>query len=194
VRGNVLTPAPLAGVQLDAFRTGNATSLATATSATDGTYSLTVATGGMPVDGYLRATKATYLDEYAYPPAPLVANSTQSLLLLTSSEFALVGNAAGVMPASGNGFILVAVSDCNGTAVAGATVSTTPAGTVRYASGGVPSSSATATSTDGLAFVFNVAAGDVIVRADSGSKTLRAHTVNARADAITITAIAPGPH
>jgi hypothetical protein len=44
-----------------------------------------------------------------------------------------------------------------------------------------------------VAYVFNVTAGDVVVNADSGSKTLRAHTVNARADVVTLTAVRPGP-
>lgn len=194
IQGNVLSPSPLAGATLDAFRTGNPTSLATTISAANGSYTLMIATGGMPLDGYVRVTRTSYIDTYAYPPAPVAANSTQSLYLITSSEFTLLSIAALVTQASGNGFVAVAVTDCNGTAVAGATVSTTPGGTVRYSSsGGVPSASATATSADGVAYVFNVAAGDVVVRANSGSMTLRQHTVNARANAVTITVVAPGP-
>ncbi|HXM39283.1 MAG TPA: hypothetical protein VN908_11575 [Gemmatimonadales bacterium] len=194
VQASVTSPTPLAGALVEAFRTGNATALASMTTATDGKFKLTIATGGTPLDGYVRVSKASYIDTYAYPPAPLVANFSQSLLVLTSLEFNALHNAAGVTHTAGTGSIAVLVTDCTGAAVTGATVSTVPAGTVRYSSGGLPSSSATVTASDGAAYVFNVAAGDVTVRADSGSKTLRAHIVNARADAITITAIAPGPH
>ena len=194
VQSNLANLTALAGAQVDAYRTGNATALGTTTSAANGSYTLTLATGGAPLDGYVRVTKATYRDTYAYPPAPLVVNATQSLYLLTTAEFNLLASVAGITPVAGSGAIAVVVSDCNGTAVAGATVSTTPSSTVRYASGGVPSTTATATAADGVAYVFNVAAGDVVVRADSGTKTLRAHTVNARADAVTITVVAPGPH
>jgi hypothetical protein len=78
-----------------------------------------------------------------------------------------------------------------GHALAGATVSTNPAGTLRYAAGGVPSTSATATDNSGLVFVANVAAGNVTIMGTASGHTLRQHIVNARADAITLTALQP---
>lgn len=194
VQGNVTAPAPVSGATLDAFRTGNVTALATTTSAANGNYALSIATGGTPVDGYVRVTKTGYLDLYVYPPVPLVANSTQSLLLLTTSEFGFLGTLAGVTQTAGNGFVAVIVTGCNGTSFAGATVASNPAATVRYnGTNGLPSSTATSTRPDGVAYIFNLTAGDVIVSADSGSKTLRQHTVNARADVFTLTRVRPGP-
>mgnify|MGYP000721106327 CR=1 FL=1 len=41
---------------------------------------------------------------------------------------------------------------------------------------------------DGVAYVLNVTAGDVVVMASAGGHALRQHTVNARADVVTLTA------
>src|SRR2546427_413630 len=73
----------------------------------------------------------------------------------------------------------------------GATVTSMPTGTVRYNAGGAPSSSATATAADGVAYIANVAPGNVTVQATASGQTLRQHTVNARANAITLTEIQP---
>jgi len=70
-------------------------------------------------------------------------------------------------------------------------VSSTPAGTVRYNAGGGPSSSATSTASDGIAYIANVTAGNVTVQANASGHTLRQHVVNARADVITLTEIQP---
>jgi hypothetical protein len=193
VRSNALAPSPLAGASVKGFQTGNATALDSSTSDAGGNYSMTLSTGGTPLDGYIRVSKSSYLDTYGYPPQPLAANISESVLLITSTELGIIGGALGVTPTAGDGLIAVVVEDCSGLPLAGASVSTNPPGTVKYNSGGGPSSSATMTSADGVAYVLNVTAGDVVVMASAGGHVLRQHTVNARADVITLTAIAPGP-
>jgi hypothetical protein len=82
------------------------------------------------------------------------------------------------------------VVDSANNPIAGATVSSTPAGTIRYnGANGFPTSGATATASDGLAFVFNVTAGTVNISAAKAGSTFQAHDVNARADQITTTLI-----
>lgn len=191
IRANALSPTALSGAIITAFRTGNATPLDADTSDTPGFYSLSIATGGTPVDGYLQVTHSGQLDTYAYPSRPLFADLTSNVLMPTSNELAFLGTAVGVTQAAGNGFIGVIVKDCNGTTVAGATVTTNPPGTVRYNSGSTPSGSATTTSSDGVAYVFNVPAGNAIVQANAAGNVLRQHTVNARADVVTLTEIQP---
>jgi hypothetical protein len=193
VRYNVATPTALAGATVQGFKTGDTTTLAATTSDAGGNYLLSLSTGGVPIDGYIRVSKSSYLDTYGYPPQPLSANAAESVLLITSSELGFLGVALGVTPTAGKGMIAVVVEDCTGTPIQGATVSTSPAGTVKYNSGGSPSSSATSTGSDGVAYVLNVTAGDVVVMASAGGHALRQHTVNARADVVTLTAIAPGP-
>jgi hypothetical protein len=96
-----------------------------------------------------------------------------------------------VTQAAGNGFMGVVVSDCSGMPVAGATVTTTPSGTVRYNQAGIPSNTAMVTDADGVAYVFNVPAGTVTVGASAQGTTFRAHDVLVRADVLTTTVVAP---
>ena len=121
----------------------------------------------------------------------LAADAVNNVLLITSSEFAFLAGLVGVTPVAGDGFIGVIVNDCQGNPIAGATVTTTPAGTYRYNSGSTPSSTATSTSADGVAYVANVTAGNVTVQANASGHALRQHIVNARADAVTLTEIQP---
>jgi hypothetical protein len=191
IRQNALAPTALGSAIVLAFRVGATDTLAADTSNTPGFYSLSITTGGTPVNGYLRVTHSGFVDTYAYPSRPLLADLSTNVLMPTSNELAFLGTAVGVTQAAGNGFIGVIVKDCNGTAIAGATVSTNPAGTVRYNSGSTPSSTATSTSADGIAYVFNVTAGNVTVMANAGGNVLRQHIVNARADVVTLTEIQP---
>ena len=195
VNGQILadafSPDPVGGAVVTAFRVGVAESLAVDTSDTPGFYAVSITTGGTPVNGYLRVTHSGQLDTYAYPSRPLTENLTTNVLMPTDGELTVLGSLTGVTQSGGNGFIGVVVKDCFGATVAGATVSTTPAGTVRYNSGGAPSASATSTSSDGVAYVFNVTPGDVTVRANGGGETLRQHVVTARAGTVTLTEIQP---
>ncbi len=188
---NALSPTALGGVQVIAS-TGTDT-LAADTSDTPGFYDLTIPTGGTPVNGFLKLQKSGYLTSYAYPSRPLAANAINNVLMITSSEFTLLSGATGVTQNAGNGFIGMVVADCNGNPLSGATVSVSPAGSsaARYNAGSTPSSSATSTSGDGVAYVFNVTAGNATVQASAGGHTLHAHIVNARADVITLTEIQP---
>lgn len=185
----------VASATVSAFRTGNSTALVSGTSTASGAYSLSIPTGNLPVDGYLAATKASYLDTYVYPSEPAAKDGNLDVSMLTSSTFGFLQTFAGVSQNAAKGVVIVQVVDCNDAPIAGATVSSTPGGTVRYLSGGTPSSSATSTDADGVAFIFNVGPGDVAIAASATGGSFRSHTVNARASsAITATRIAPGPH
>lgn len=186
-----LAPNPVSSAIVTAFRVGTTDSIAIDTSATNGDYAVSITTGGTPVNGYLRVRKSGKLDTYAYPARPLAGNLTTNVLMPTQSELDFLALAVSITQSASNGFIGVVVKDCFGATVAGATVSTTPAGTVKYNSGGAPSGSATSTSTDGVAYVFNVPAGDVTVKATGGGETLRQHVVTARAGTVTLTEIQP---
>ena len=192
VTANVLSPAPVPHAFVYAFRTGDTTHLAGDTTNTPGQYSVGITTGGTPVNGYLAISDSGHhIDTYAYPAVPLAVDVTDNVLMVSSSEFSFLAASAGITPVAGDGFIGVVVRNCQGTSVAGATVTSSPAGTVRYNAGGVPSSTASVTSTDGVAYIANVAAGNVTVQATASGHTLRQHVVNARADAVTLTEIQP---
>ncbi len=184
---------PVAGLAVAAFRVGDdATPLATATTDAQGNYSLSVTANGASLDAYLRATKAGFVDLYLYPRAALDANFTGANLdMLTMANLGFLHTLAGGGQQAGKGLIGLTVTDAAGAPVAGATVSSTPAsGNARYNSGGLPSSTATATDADGVAFLFNVP-GAVTVTATKAGMTFHAHLVNARADKFTTTTVAP---
>jgi len=171
---------PVAGVTVYAFKTGTAGPIDSATTDAGGAFSMTVSTGGTPLDGYLKATKTGYLDTYAYPSAPLPASATISVPVVTSGEFSILATQAGASPVAGKGSLGLRPVNCAGAAVTGATV-TTSSGTSPFADG------------QGDFFVFNAAPGNVDVGATFQSRTFHGHTIVAVADAVTITIIAPGP-
>jgi len=190
-KAGALAPTALANVEVLASK--GTDTLAIDTSSTPGFYALVIPTGGTPVNGFLKLVKSSYLTTYAYPARPLAADAVTNVLMITSTEFGLLSGAVSVTQTAGNGFVGLVVKDCNGNPLSGATVSVSPVGSsaVRYNSGSTPSSSATSTSADGVAYVFNVTAGNATVQASAGGHTLRAHIVNARADVITLTEIQP---
>ena len=183
-----------ANVTLAVYRTNNdATPVAMATSDAQGKYSLSVATNGAPIDGYIKATKSGYVDIYLYPAQPWFANDTDgSINMMTPGNRDILNNFAGGNQMAGKGMIGMAVFDSAGNPVAGATVSSMPAsGSAKYnGSNGIPSSSATMTSADGVAFLFNVPE-NVTVTATKAGMTFHAHAVKARPDKFTTTSVAP---
>jgi hypothetical protein len=183
---------PVAGANVEAFTAADV-SLGTDTSDGTGAFSISVATGGDPVDGYLLATANTYIDTYLYPPYPIAADVDNASALLVSSEnFALLPILAGTQQPDGQGFVGVVVVDCNNEPVMGAVVTTIPEGVVRYTGeSGVPVAGPTSTNADGLAVVFDVDPGNVIVDATVQGMSLREHTVEVRADVVTTTIVAP---
>ncbi|HEV8382398.1 MAG TPA: hypothetical protein VGQ29_12470 [Gemmatimonadales bacterium] len=189
-KGNLLSQTALSGVEIIVSRTGTDT-LGADTSDTPGFFSISVTTGGTPVDGHLQLKKSGYLSTYAYPSRPLAADDDETVLMINPTEFSALAATAGVTPQAGKGFVGVIVRNCAGEPLEGATVTSSPTGTVRYNLGGLPSSTATSTAADGIAYIANVTAGNVTVQSTASGHTLRQHVVNARADAITVTQIQP---
>lgn len=187
---------PIAGVLITAHATGDDdTVVLMATSAADGTYSITYETGGAPVDGYLRATLAGYMTTYLIPPGPITADfAGGTVAMLTPDIFNLLANTlcGANQPETGKAAIAVVTLDAEDNPVAGATIGSSPAaGRYCYNDNGFPSRSATATDVDGAAYFLNVPPGDVRVSAMASGITYPSHTVLARADVLTTTLFMP---
>lgn len=184
----------LAGVTVAAYRSGNdSTPVATTTTDANGAYTLVIETGGNALDGYLKATLATYLDTYLYPPEPVTADlDGASINMVTTSTLDLLANTlCGANQMNTNGVIAAIVIDAAEMPVAGAMVTSSPAGNkVCYNSNGFPSRNATMTDDDGVAYIFNVT-GQATVSATGPGSTFMSHGVNARAGAFTTTLIQP---
>jgi hypothetical protein len=190
--GTMTTPAD--GAALEAYTLSDAnTPIAMATADAAGMYSITVPTGMMPVDGYLKISLATFFDTYSYPGRPERADTTRTLNLLNQGTIdTLSGTFCGNLQDAGNGLIAVIVRDADGKDVQGATVSTQPASAKYcYQANGYPNKNATETDFDGLAYMVNVPAGNVTVSATKAGLTFFSHVVNARAGTVTTTIIVP---
>jgi hypothetical protein len=183
---------PEEGIVVTAHRNSDeATVVATATSGADGKFTMTIETGGVALDGYLLAKGGNFKDTYLYPPGPLAADTDQATcLMLTQGTFDAVSTLAGADQEPGKGWIGVLVVDGTNTAVAGATVTSTPEGIVRYnGDSGRPEADATSTQPDGIGYIFNLTAGNVTVGAEKAGSTFTSHPVNARADQVTLTIV-----
>ena len=182
----------VSGVTMTAHASANeATAIATAMTGSDGKYTLTVSTNGMPLDGFLLAKKQGYVDLYMYPAGPFIESTMDaSVNMITPSNRDSLNNFAGGGQMPGKGMIGLQVRDASGKPVAGATISSMPASTYRYnGSNGFPSAQATMTSSDGVAFMFNVPSGPITVTASKAGMSFKAHVVVARADKFTTTSV-----
>jgi hypothetical protein len=189
VSGNQAT---IDAVTVEAFIGASTIPAATTTSAATGTYSLDLATGGAPVDGYLHASKAGLVDTFYYPPVPVTSSINQgNVLLVTPAELGTFATLGGVTQDSAAGTLVLAVLDCQGRALMGATVDVQPAGTIRYLRNNAPNTAATSTDVFGLAVVFNVPPGAVTVGASVNGRTLRQHALDVRATVLTISGVSP---
>ena len=182
--------AGLAGVDLQADNSSG-TGIGMTTSGSGGAFMLTVATGGGPIAGFLEASMSGDMTTYVFPPTPLASDEPNLVIpVVTPIQFVLLAEVAGQSQASTNGAIAVQVEDCGGLAVAGATV-TAGSGTVVYLQNGVPSTTATATDSNGASLVFDVPPGAVTIGASVHGTTLRAHGVTSFAGALTATIVSP---
>jgi hypothetical protein len=185
---------PLAGVTIGAYsNTDENTPVTTATTDAQGNFTLTVMTGGTALDGYLKATIASYMDTYLYPPTALGGDfSGATVVMLKPDTFDLLANTlCGANQMTTNGAIAAEVEDGSGAFVAGATVSSNPAANKYcYNASNFPSKNATATDTDGLGYMFNVT-GTATVSASKSGLTFQSHPLKARAGALTTTLITP---
>jgi hypothetical protein len=185
---------PVEGLLVEAFaNSADTTVVASAMTDANGDYTLVIMTNGQQLDGFLKATKAGLVDTYLYPPAPLTGDfAGASLNMVNPTTFGLLADTlCRANQDAAKGTIAVRVQDATDMPVAGATVSSNPAATKACYNGssGLPSSTATATASDGVGYLFNVT-GNVTVSA-SGGATFQSHPVTARAGALTTTLIAP---
>jgi hypothetical protein len=157
-----------------------------------GKFRQSQATNGAPLSWFFHISDNGYIDTYYYPSRPLTHDvSYPSLLLLTSMDMATLASLAQITVNPGDSTALLTVNDCNGTPVAGATIATTPAGTIRYFNGVQPSTTATATDAGGVVMVANLPPGNVMLSATAGGMAFKAVNFESVAGAIIQTEIQP---
>ena len=191
-----ISSSPAAGVMVAAYKNSDPnTAVATTMTDAQGMYSIMIPTGGVAVDGYLKATLASFLDTYLYPPKPLAADFANASLNIVNQGTVdtLSGTLCQRAQDAGMGLVAVLVADAANMPVVGATVSSTPAAAKYCYNGnnGLPMASATMTAADGIAYMINLPPGEVTVNATKSGTTFVSHKVNARAGTLTTTPITP---
>jgi hypothetical protein len=191
---------PVAGATVEAFTNQDeGTAIATATTDANGDFSLTIVTGGLALDGFLRSRKAGLVDTYLYPAGFVAADLAMvPLQMLTPQNFDTLSVLAQGNQMPGNGMVALQVLDSmavNANGVQGCVVTSAPAATaVKYNNNGLPSSTATVTSTDGVAYLFNVQPNvSVFVGASKFGLTFQSHGLKARSNVLTTTLIVQNP-
>lgn len=173
--------------------TDEAMPIAMTTSDAMGDFTLMVPTGGAPLDGYVKATKASYLDLYLYPPTAWIADDMDAgINMMTPGNRDLLNSFASGNQMPNKGMVGIAVFDANGMPVSGATFTSAPAaGATKYMGGsGLPDANATMTSAEGVGFLFNTEE-TVLVSANKAGMSFHAHTIKARPGTFTTTSVAP---
>ncbi len=195
--GTSLAIQPSAGVSIQACKgspcTGQNNIGTTGPTTTNGMYMSAVATtGGLPLDGYLIATKTAHRTNRIYPASPLTKNEGGVPVLMLSETLIAQLAFVGINQTAGNSMFAVLITDCAATPVPipGATLSVQQAGTNV---GDAPFDvGALDPMGEGLFLVTNVPPGDTTVNATYNGMTFRAHVVAAVADQITTTQVKPG--
>jgi len=165
-------------------------SLLTATmAAPDGTFSLSVPTGGVPFDGYLVVSKSGFVNTRAYWSRPLTKPTTGGLLLFDPTT---LGAAYlfffGTTQQANTGTLVFSAVDCAGVPISGATVSATPTGTLVQSGSGLPAAFA---GTPLTAFMLNEPSGTVDVSATSGGTNFGFTTVPSITGQMTYVLLSP---
>jgi len=189
--------APLAGVAITVYKTSDDSMIAMTTTDAAGAFTVSAPSNGAPIDGYLKATKTGLKDTYLYPPGPLATDfAGATTLMLKQSTQNLANQLAGAAaPDPAKGWVALLVVDgqlATSAPITGASVTAAPTGEIHYnSSAGIPQAQATSTAADGIAYAMNVPAGQVMVGAAKTGLTFHAHSVNARADKVTLTLVTP---
>ncbi len=153
-----------------------------------------LATGGVPLDGYLDTTKTGDRRTLVYPPSPLTMNQGGvPVLMFDNAAFALF-NQFLLEPDQNdatNGVVGIIVTDCmNMPITTGATVAAKQNGT---AVGDPPLDlGSLAAQGAGTYLITNVPAGDTEVSATVSGMTFRAHVVGVIAGTTVTTGVRPG--
>jgi hypothetical protein len=191
----------LANVDVQIFKSGVNTALDTQTSDANGNFtSGTIVTGGMPFDGYIKGTLATYRTSYLYPPSPPTMSLTGVPVALFSTQIfgQLAAFAQVQQDDTANGAMFLTVTDCANMPIQGATLSVQQGGQdvgTQFDLGALSSQAA------GIVVVFNVPDGATDLSATYGGMTFPVHTVLSHkkpngmntVGTVTLTAIRPGP-
>lgn len=184
--------APVDGATVVLRRRGTDAVLAQATTAADGGFTMSVASGGVPVDGTFTVAAAGYRTTRIDPGDPLSGGENALMLVAGDAELARWYAAAGAIYTPGSPTLLTAAVDCAHDTLDGSTIAVAPAAaTVTYYDATTKQwDAALASSTNGFSLVTGPASA-VSVTARLGATSLPPHDITVQANALTIAVLTP---
>ena len=189
---------PQAGVMVTVYKTSDDSLMGMATTDSAGAYSITVQTNGAPVDGYLKATFAGLKDTYLYPPGPLSTDFSGVTTLMLEAEHAEPGEPARrrwrARPREGLGRAARARRSNDGRGRSDGRDDLDHAerrGSLQRQRGRARRRRRRAPRPMASRYAMNVPAGQVMVSASKSGINFKSHSINARADKVTLTLVTP---
>lgn len=158
-----------------------------------GRASFSLTTGAVPVERvYLSAMASGSVNTFQTNVRHIAEDVVIPIgLASTIQRDALATGALGVPFTPGTGAVLLFITDCNDKRLANATLTSVPAGAVRYFEGVMPSMTATKTDAAGVAMVANLPPGPVALTATIDGMTFPPRSFIVVADAFVQTVIVP---
>lgn len=170
------------GATVQAYQNGNLVTSMPADGS--GHFSLTVPTGGVPIDNaYVKVIAPGQVDTYIYPGAPIDHDLTSSVFSITGSEYmTFTGGSSGIF-----GF----ATDCLGQSLAGVTIAAS-SGSVEYFTMSGQFVMTPPTDSSGLFVVTNVPVGNTLTISGSiNGITMRAHMITPVPNSLSQTFLQP---
>ena len=190
---NVISGLPITGATIEARRRSDDGLLDSDTTGDDGTFGLSLVTGGVPLDAYFALSAASYPATFIYPADPLVDDiENLGARAIATGELSLVYALSLVVQTPGLGTNAVLVLDCANEPVSAATVSFDPAaGATLYFSGDLPSPGASSTSDNGIGLGLNAPVGETTASAAKAGFVFLSHSFESHPDGVSFTFIHP---
>jgi hypothetical protein len=183
--------AALANVQVVLRRTSDDHELATATTAADGSFAISIASGGAAQDAYFFVDDGVHRPTYALPGAPLTGSENALIIVADDAELTRWYADAGDTWSASKRTLIAAVTDCQPKSIAASiTASPAPAKLVYYDPNAQHWDPALAQSDNGFVLLTGANVTETIT-ANAGTQSYPAHTFAAHAGAITLAVVPP---
>ncbi|MBV8761596.1 MAG: hypothetical protein JO257_30150 [Deltaproteobacteria bacterium] len=182
---------PVTGATVVLRRRGNDAVIAQTTTAADGSFTMSVVSGGAPVDGYFTVAADGYRATRVDPGNPLSGGENALMLVASDAELARWYAAAGTTYSPGVGTLVTASVDCARHTLDGSTLTIAPsAGVTYYDAPNKQWAAGLTASTNGFALVTG-AATSVTATAAIGATSLPSHAIAVPANRLTSAVLTP---
>ncbi len=179
-----------AGTGIALHARSNDATIATASSAADGSFAMAVESHGAPVDGYFTVTAAGALPSRIDPGTPLLGGESELLVVAADAEVARWYADAGAPYVANSGALVTVAVDCDTQPVRGATLVSSPGNPIYYDDDAPRWDPSLTASTNGYALVVGASA-TTAVTASIGATQLPARTVTAPSGTLTVALLPP---